>query len=324
MLIETQRTPSLHPSNIPPALPPARLLYVFSCFFPFSLRTVATSFDLPVAKGDFPHRFNTMTNFTYTGDIPDPDYYGVEDMNPTARQSFMEWHTSQRDKVFDFQKEMLDYCRRDVEILRLACTFFRQIIMSMTSDSFDEKTHTYSNAVDPYVNVTLASLCLDIFRSKFLKEETVLVEPTVSQKKKQVGNKVKTQSLPPDTSQTEPNDIEDVLHVELDDVAGELAPPTQSTKGRVQFESSPIGIVPAGGYTRQDSFSKKSILWLELIGYREGIRIQHAMNGGEFQIPETNYHSDGVCFETQTLYEYFGCLWHACPTCFPPDKKTCS
>jgi G:T-mismatch repair DNA endonuclease (very short patch repair protein) len=84
---------------------------------------------------------------------------------------------------------------------------------------------------------------------------------------------------------------------------------------------SPIGQVPAAGYVKQENFSKESIQWLEWImeANRQGgepITIQHALNKGEFHIPGTNYRADGYCEATNTIYEFEGCLWHGCPTCF--------
>ena len=45
--------------------------------------------------------------------------------------------------------------------------------------------------------------------------------------------------------------------------------------------------------------------------------IQHGRNQGEFHIPKTRYHADGYAKDTNTVYEYLGCFWHGCPTCYP-------
>ena len=95
----------------------------------------------------------------------------------------------------------------------------------------------------------------------------------------------------------------------------------QAAKTKTVFKSSPIGIVPTGGYTRQDTFSKKSIMWLHLITRRTGLKIQHALNGGEYQIPGTAYRCDGFSEATQTIFEFYGCIFHACPICFGGDKQ---
>ena len=45
--------------------------------------------------------------------------------------------------------------------------------------------------------------------------------------------------------------------------------------------------------------------------------VQHVRNAGEYKIPGTNIHVDGYCPDTHTVYEFQGCFWHGCPTCYP-------
>ncbi len=63
-------------------------------------------------------------------------------------------------------------------------------------------------------------------------------------------------------------------------------------------------------------YSVKSINWLESIMNREEIYIRHAMNGGEYKIPDTRYKADGYCKETNTIYEFHGDYWHGNPKLF--------
>lgn len=44
--------------------------------------------------------------------------------------------------------------------------------------------------------------------------------------------------------------------------------------------------------------------------------IQHVDNEGEFHIPGTNYKVDGYSKETNTVYEFNGCFFHGCPSCY--------
>lgn len=67
-------------------------------------------------------------------------------------------------------------------------------------------------------------------------------------------------------------------------------------------------------------FSLISIQWLETIMKNENIHIQHIKNGGEFRIPNTRYHADGYCKETNTVYEFHGDLWHANPKLYSPNE----
>lgn len=45
--------------------------------------------------------------------------------------------------------------------------------------------------------------------------------------------------------------------------------------------------------------------------------IHHAGNGGEKFIPEIQTTVDGYEAETNTIYQYHGCYWHGCTTCYP-------
>lgn len=48
-------------------------------------------------------------------------------------------------------------------------------------------------------------------------------------------------------------------------------------------------------------------------------RIRHANNGGEVRIftPARSFLVDGFDEQTNTVYEFNGCLWHGCPQCYP-------
>lgn len=65
-------------------------------------------------------------------------------------------------------------------------------------------------------------------------------------------------------------------------------------------------------------FSKAQIDWLEEISANSGDKIQHAMNGGEYRIPNVGL-VDGYCKETNTVYEYNGDYWHGNPNKFKPE-----
>lgn len=57
-------------------------------------------------------------------------------------------------------------------------------------------------------------------------------------------------------------------------------------------------------------YSKSSIKWLNFIQKKNNIYIQHAENDNEYLIPNTRFHVDGYCKETNTIYEFHGDLWH--------------
>ena len=133
-------------------------------FLPMALSRLPKTFGLTdVLKGYFPHFFNTVANKDYVGPIPKARYYGPNGMYTEARAAFMGWHAKQvRDGVvFDFHKELLEYCRSDVDILRRCCLEFRRLFMEMT------------DGVDPFLSLTIASACIRVFRTNFLKEDTI-------------------------------------------------------------------------------------------------------------------------------------------------------
>ena len=49
--------------------------------------------------------------------------------------------------------------------------------------------------------------------------------------------------------------------------------------------------------------------------------IQHALNIGEKSLLGTRYKLDGYCEETNTAYEYHGCVVHGCPECFSDNRE---
>ena len=78
-------------------------------------------------------------------------------------------------KSFNFREEMLQYCRSDVDILRRGCLEFRNLVIKVTT--LTEETvqangiikETSSGGVDPFDFVTIAGVCMGIFKSLFLK-----------------------------------------------------------------------------------------------------------------------------------------------------------
>jgi hypothetical protein len=72
-----------------------------------------------------------------------------------------------------------------------------------------------------------------------------------------------------------------------------------------------IGLIPAGGYTCNNNYSKKAMMWLLHMEQTDGVEIKHARNGREYRLPELpRFSVDGYCPETNTAYEFFGCFHH--------------
>jgi hypothetical protein len=67
--------------------------------------------------------------------------------------------------------------------------------------------------------------------------------------------------------------------------------------------------------------SNKQIIWLEHIMATDDIDIQHAYSGGEYLIPNTRYKADGYCSETNTIYEFYGDVFHGNLNNIDPNKQ---
>ena len=135
-------------------------------FIPMGLAKFPKTFAQPeLCKGYFPHLFNKDANQNYVGPIPCQDDYGVNFMKPAEREAFIAWHQEQVENnyVFDFRKEIIKYCRSDVDILAKCCLLYREM--------FREETN-----IDPFDKaLTIASYCHQVYRTNFLEKDTIAI-----------------------------------------------------------------------------------------------------------------------------------------------------
>ena len=294
-------------------------------FLPMKLAALPKAFGLEeLKKGWFPHHFNVKDNQDYVGAYPEPSYYGYDYMSTRERKDFLKWHQGQHGKTFDFKQEMLEYCRSDVMILAQACMKFRELMIDLTKQTgyvICEKTSEvveYMKAIDPFNYVTIASVCMGIYRWKFLEEEwkvDLCDESGIVFKdiKARVWNGRMEFWL----------EDEWVSKEDLDERE-------RMTITRKQFVKSPLAQVPVSGYVKKQQYSQISMQWLEWVMHAESLKgnpihIQHALNDrGEKEIKvneTTTYRLDGYCAATHTVYEFHGCRYHGCMKCFPEDRQ---
>ena len=137
-------------------------------FIPMGLAKFPKTFGMDeLCKGYFPHLFNRVENVGYVGPIPPEPYYSPNSMKPEARKAFLTWHKEQRDNnyVFNFNQEIIKYCRSDVDILRKCCLEFREMFRKITD-------------IDPFEKcLTIASACHEVYRTNFLEKDTIAVFP---------------------------------------------------------------------------------------------------------------------------------------------------
>lgn len=137
-------------------------------FFLQSLEKLPKTYGFKeMKKGFFPHRFNKIENQYYIEKIPDISYYDPDNMMQEKRKEFEAWYATQvhasQPVVFDFQKEMKEYCINDVDILRKAVIKFREYYMDSIEDC------------DPFQKTTLPAFTLALYRSKFMPENSIAV-----------------------------------------------------------------------------------------------------------------------------------------------------
>ena len=135
-------------------------------FIPMGLAKFPKTFAQPeLCKGYFPHLFNKDANQNYVGPIPCQNDYGVNFMKLAERKAFMTWHQEQVENnyVFDSRKEIIKYCRSDVDILAKCCRLYREMFQNETGiDPFDKA-------------LTIASYCHQVYRTNFLEKDTIAI-----------------------------------------------------------------------------------------------------------------------------------------------------
>lgn len=133
-------------------------------FIPMSLEKFPKTFGLQeLKKGFWCHKFNTIDNENYIGSIPGKAYYTPEFFSESKRKEFDEWYDQQKNKVFDFNKELSDYCISDVKLLKYGTLTFRKNILNITNGN-----------IDPFHRcITIASLCHLVFRSMLMKPRSI-------------------------------------------------------------------------------------------------------------------------------------------------------
>ena len=85
----------------------------------------------PLAKGYFPHLFNRVENQQYIGPLPPKEDYMPQTMSKEKKKDFDKWYQAEVDRnaIFNFQHELVEYCRLDVTILRLGCQTFQELFL---------------------------------------------------------------------------------------------------------------------------------------------------------------------------------------------------
>ena len=230
-------------------------------FLQMPFEALPSSFRLvEMKKGSFPY---LLCNAEI--DKPSKDDFEMHFMKKEKKKEFEKWYKENieepyqaqqlllqageltHNEFYDIMQENIEYCRSDVEIL---CQAWMKFLNSF-----------YSNTgVMPSVgNMTIASLCNQVWRYKFLKKYV-------------------------------------------------------------------IGLVPNRGYinrTRQSAAALTWLWYLNLLHYAG--RMEHfGKDKGEKKLPLLGNRStrvDGYLKEEKKVLEFYGCYWHGCRRCCPPNGK---
>ena len=101
------------------------------------------------------------------GPIPDLSHFDPDGFSPKGKAALQTWHAEQvrREVVYDFAKELEEYCQSDVDILQRRCEAFCQ----------EFESHAGFN---PFAKcVTIASACNLYWRKFHLPVDTIAVQP---------------------------------------------------------------------------------------------------------------------------------------------------
>ena len=89
---------------------------------------------------------------------------------------------------------------------------------------------------------------------------------------------------------------------------------------------------PRGWFGARTNQSAKALKWLAWqehllrqqpnISQAPGDRIRSVVNEGEMRVGPQRVLVDGYDETTNTVYEFHGCLWHACPKCFKNNRHS--
>ena len=302
-------------------------------FLPMPLANFPKCFELKeLKKGYFPYHFNTPENQSvFLNELPDKQYYDPDSMSNERRQEFLIWYDKHKNDQFDFSKEIHQYCLSDVKILMEGCMKFRDLVMSVTGEKVLELNleemiyeETLQNPIDPFSFLTIASVCLGIFRSNFLPEKwKILTMQEHYRNSKCLHNLNCSCKWLEGRKVNAKHDLEVLIN-------GAWTNVNEIQVKKAVFQNSPLALIPPHGYNKADNHSLQSLQWLYLLekNYKESgynINIQHARSPEGEKVVTFNskgriikYKLDGYFEIKNEKYacEFNGCNWHGCPKCF--------
>lgn len=126
------------------------------------LKDLAADFfphDASSSKGYFPHLFNTSENQNYIGPIPAREYFDLSFSCKDDKEldEFNEWYDSYGDAPWNFQTELVTYCKQDVEVLVRIARLYHDLCVENIG-AFDSDL-----AISPWLHPTSAGYVHQLF-----------------------------------------------------------------------------------------------------------------------------------------------------------------
>ena len=104
--------------------------------------------------------FNVSDNYNYVGPLPALRYYDSNGMKELLRTQMIEWHESHEYDVFEFAKEIHEYCNADVKLLKSGCIKFRNAFIIYTG-------------IDPFQSCKIAGYCMNVMSTSHLNPNSI-------------------------------------------------------------------------------------------------------------------------------------------------------
>lgn len=137
-------------------------------FLEMPLSKFKETFDLDEdsTKLMYPIYFNTVANETYEGEISPKEIYGYDNFTEAKKAEFDIFYEREKTKLFVNSEQLLDYCIRDVNILKKGVLLFMKSFVDIMQ-------------VNPILQaITIASACMLSFRRNYLKPNTLGIVPS--------------------------------------------------------------------------------------------------------------------------------------------------
>ena len=152
------------------------------CFIPMGLAKIGPAFNLPVHKGDFPHRFSKIENLGYSGPMPpcdtEDDWYSMTSARASSSEKaesvsakFKAWHAEESakyvphtSKLWVYEEQLHSYCKKDCDVLAAALACMRDSFMNVDQSIVGEGKSAFSLCpVDPLQYLTMAQVCQQLY-----------------------------------------------------------------------------------------------------------------------------------------------------------------